>query len=451
LDRREGAVFRSVWRSAWARRRGCRAWMGAAVAGAVLAAATGARGQTADPEMLSILADMVSQQNAFRPERLHALGLDGLRAVLDEVLPETAEPAELTANSDEIAKRIEQLGDANYQTRRAATEKLVRLGRAVEPQLVEAARRPDPEISWRARRILRHWEKRQTEDKSRYLPALAVYAAGIDDEPRLREILRRTQLALKSGLRESSRQQVLRQCIVPLARAGKDEYLEPFVPLLKDADVQVAVLVVGAVGEGSRGGRFPDLLVEALRSDRPEVATAAVYQVRASTDESRREELEPLLLETFRRSNDALKLQAATVLLHKYDSAEGRDYLLERAEGADRNARYQALSALATTDNSGKEIDKRVLEVLRRQIRSKESTTRRLAARALARYRGDEVLTSLVPLLADEQRSTAAYVRQMLLGYPDKEALRKRLKAASEDHGDEKLRAAAGELLGALQ
>lgn len=445
-------MLRSVWRSAWARRRGGRAWTGAAVlAGALLCAGAGARGQTTDPEMLSILADMVSQQHSFRPERLHALGLDGLRAVLDELLPETAEPAPLTASSEEIAKLIEQLGDASYQTRRAAMAGLVRLGRAVEPQLVEAARHPDPEISWRARRILRHWEDRQTEDKSRYVPALAVYAAGIDDEPRLRELLRRTRLALKSGLRDSGRQQVLRHCIAALARAGKDEYLEPLVPLLKEADVQVAVLVVGAVGEGSRGGRFPDLLVEALRSNRPEVATAAIYHVRASTDESRREELEPLLLGAFRRGNDALKLQAATVLLHKYDSAEARDYLLARAEGADRSARYQALSALAATDNSGKPIDKQVLEVLRRQTRSEESTTRRLAARALAGYRGDEVVASLVPLLADEQQSTAAYVRQVLLAYPDKEALRKRLKAASEDPGDEKLRAAAGELLGALR
>jgi len=441
--------------SALARGQGWRTWVGPAMAGAVLSATVlfagpAARAQTTDPEMLSILADMVSQQHSFRPGRLHALGLEGLRAVLDELLPETTEPTELTASREEVAKLIEKLGDPRYQTRRAATLALLRLGRGAEPQLSAAARAPDPEISWRARRILRHWEDRQTEDKSRYLPALAVDLSGVDDEPRLRELLRRTKLAFDSELRDPKRQQILRQCIVPLARSGKDEYLEPFVPLLKQDDVKTAVLVVGAVGEGCRGGRFPKLLVEALRSDRPEVATAAIYHVRASTDESRREELERLLLDVFHRQDDRLKLHAATVLLHKYGSAEARDYLLTKADGADRNAKYQALSALAVTDNSGEEIDGRVLEVLRRQLRSEESTTRRLAARALAGYRGEEVLGSLIPLLVDEQRSTAAYVRQALLVHPDKKALRERLQVASKNQKNEKLRTAAEELLKSL-
>jgi hypothetical protein len=205
--------------------------------------------------------------------------------------------------------------------------------------------------------------------------------------------------------------------------------------------------VVGAVGQGSLGRHFPELLVEALRCERAEVATAALSYVRASTDQALRKRVEGLVRDVFRRDNDALKLRAATVLLQQFGSTEARDHLLSVVEGTDRNARYQALSALASTNNSGKEIDKRVLEVLRGQLNSPETTAQRLAAQALAGYRGDAVLDSLIPLLADKQRSRATYVGQSLMRYPDKDALRKRLKVAAKDEEDEKLRAAAEKLL----
>ena len=49
-------------------------------------------GPEPDGQITAILEDMVMQKQRFRPEGLHALGLEGLSAVLDELLPDTAAP-----------------------------------------------------------------------------------------------------------------------------------------------------------------------------------------------------------------------------------------------------------------------------------------------------------------------------------------------------------------------
>ena len=71
-----------------------------------------AHGQQENSEILSILADMVGQEYQFKPDRLHGMGVEGLSAVLDELLPDTAEPKNVDLPEDTIARLIDQLADS---------------------------------------------------------------------------------------------------------------------------------------------------------------------------------------------------------------------------------------------------------------------------------------------------------------------------------------------------
>ena len=126
------------------------------------------RAQEVDPEILPVLADMLEQQHAFKAARLHAMGVEGLSAVLDYLLPETADPKSVDLSQQAVAQLIAQLGHENYRARQTAFETLHQLGRGIQDELMEAARDADPEIRWRARRILRMWEAELGADKRRY-------------------------------------------------------------------------------------------------------------------------------------------------------------------------------------------------------------------------------------------------------------------------------------------
>src|SRR5690606_30621123 len=128
-------------------------------------------------------------------------------------------------------------------------------------------------------RILRQWESQRQENKGRYVPAFTAYAGGISDKPRLDELLRRVLLMLETGPPANDKQQVLRQAVAAITRSGRPEHLAALRPLIDHANVQVAVLVVGSIGQGSGGQPPPALLLDALRAERVEVVNAALPHV----------------------------------------------------------------------------------------------------------------------------------------------------------------------------
>ena len=56
---------------------------------------------------------------------------------------------------DTIASLIEKLSADSYEERKAAEERLVEIGERAVPDLEQAAKRDDPETSWRAAEALR--------------------------------------------------------------------------------------------------------------------------------------------------------------------------------------------------------------------------------------------------------------------------------------------------------
>ena len=108
-------------------------------------------------------------------------------------------------------------------------------------------------------------------------------------------------------------------------------------PLLRHDDVNVAVLVVEALGSESGDRYCPAVVVRALEADRPEVVAAAIKCVSNCQDDSRRAEVEQRLIAIFRGGNHQLKFLASLPLLQDFTYPEAVDYLLGQVQNGDED------------------------------------------------------------------------------------------------------------------
>ncbi len=421
----------------------------AAVLGLLLP--TTGTGQQPDGEIRAILQDMLARRHNFKPDQLHALGQRGLVEVLDELLPDTASPKKSEVPDKQIDALIEQLGDANFRIRELASQRLAQLGPGITPHLVEVAKHPDADVSWRAVQLLRRWETRKYEDKSRYVPAFSVYVAGIRDDDRLREMIRRCRLALEAGAPTQGRSSILRLCIMTVALVGNDEYTDRFKPLLAHEDVKVAVLVAQAVGQTARsnssGTYFPSLMIDALKSDRSEVVSAVIGYVDPCNDPAQEAEVKRLLIALFEGKDDELKFQACRPLLLGHQYTPAMTYVLKQIGSDDRSLKYTALSLLCDSYFQDKPIDKPTLDVALPLLKSVDNNIRRMAVRMLALRSGDEIAERLIPLIADKYSTVRRDVERRLIAHGDRELVRKRLSEIAEKDAASKLGKAAAKLL----
>jgi HEAT repeat protein len=423
--------------------------LGVALLGVLLAAAP-APGQPPPAKIGPILADMVARGPQFRPHGLHALGLEGLTAVLDWLLPDTARPQVLDVPDNAIAALVAQLGHKSYRVRESATEKLHELGIVAQPALVEATHSADAEVSWRAAGILRTWEAERNQDVSRYLPGFAVYLSGIHDKQRLQELGRRTRLVLDGGMCSGGKIQVVRMCIVALSRPAKDEYTDVLVPLLKHQDVQVAVFLTQTVGATALEvpGNYPALLLEALQSDRSEVVGSAINLTLQSGDSARAAEVQRRLIAVFHGNDQRLKLQACRPLIHVFNNEEAVDFILEQLRNAKEKSRqYEAVAMLADPRNQKKTIHPKLLKALPPLIESSDQNLRVTLINALGTYAGEDVVKVLIPLLGDQRVHMSREIGQRLLGQPDRAMVRRLLEEAAKNDPNEKVRQEAAALL----
>jgi HEAT repeat protein len=412
-------------------------------------------GEPPESEIRGLLSEMAAREHQFKPARLHKLDLPGLVAVLDELLPDTAAPSEMRASREDVQRIVARLGDDSPRIREAATKELFALGPAAAPWVQAAVHDADAEISWRATRVLRAWESRKWEDKTQYIGGFSVYAAGIRDDARLRELARRTSAALDSGVPENGRYAILEVCVRTIGSSGKDEYVDLLRPLLKHNDVQVAVQVTQWVAESTAsypGTRFcPALLLEALKADRAEVALSAVQWAGNCGDTPRKAEIERLLIALFEGKNEDLKFQACAPLIRTYHHSAALDYLLQQAKSADLNRRYAALS-WGGAPRQRTAPDKKILDALVELLKSPDGHTRYMAVLALSSYSGEEVVKHLLPMLADTYNIIPNELGNRLQQQPDKAMLRRLLSAFKDDAGQkDKVRQQAAAILQDLE
>src|SRR5687767_3610111 len=138
-----------------------------------------------EPIKIALLVDeMASKGSGLDGTELHSLGVEGLAAVFDHLLPDTAPPAKALPPGppeEEIRKLIAQLDDDEFPVRKRATEELTAHGRPRRVLIEEAAASSQAEIALRAQRIIASWESRPQARLSAYLSGFWAYIEKIED------------------------------------------------------------------------------------------------------------------------------------------------------------------------------------------------------------------------------------------------------------------------------
>lgn len=423
-------------------------------AAVVIALVTTAATLSAEPDLAVILDRMEQQGASFDPGPLNELGVEGLEGVFDHWLPQSR----LTESRLPLAKLLRELtanlGHADYKVRTESAQRLILFGEQARAHVVEASRSSDPEVRLQAETILAAWEKKGTPttgDEDRRLSdnlrlACDAYLAQIKDDARLKVFLRRTMLALEVGLQPHDSRSKLRPCLKRIA-ALDDRWCSELRPLLKHEDPQVPVFVIHAIGAARPTDVFPALLLEALESERSEIAEAALSWTLNCADKERRPELHERLRKLLAHPHEPLRFQACWPLIHDFQDADALAYVLTQVGAEDTARARTALGWLGDECHRGQQATPQILEAVSPLLESPDFHLRRDAARALAVFQGEEVVRRLIPLLADEQAALASWASEMLVSEPERELKLKLLAEAAEKHENAAIRTAAEQLL----
>ncbi len=408
-------------------------------------------GQSLDMQAVALLQQMAASGAGYDAAPLHAAGLPGLKAVLDRLLPDTAQEEGRGAVHRAVAQHIAKLGHDSYRVRESATAGLIEMGPAIRPLLVEAIDCDDAEVGWRLRRILRHWDDGGHRDDKQLMAAFTVYLREVDDPASLEEISRRAAAALSGLPPTGPRRAMLDQCLAAVGRSADDRIVNHLEPLLDHDDAGVAVRVVELVGAGSGPPFFAELLLKALQSDRPEVVRAAVKKATPCDEERRRNELRRLLVGLFDGDDDQLRSLCALPLSRDFHYAPAEDHLLAELGSDDAARRDRTLRWLGDPVNLGRPASDKLVAAFEPLLRVRNYRLRRRACAALAIYGGENVVRTLIPLLGDANASFAEEITYRLDHQRDKAMLCRLLAEAAENHADERVRTKATATLQTLQ
>jgi HEAT repeat protein len=342
-----------------------------------------------DAQLRAIFATMEQQGKAFNPEPLVQLGPAGVEAVFDRWLPQSR----LTQSRQPIAELMRELAtnlaSEEYKVRQDAVERLTLFGEQARPHVVEASRSEDREVRLLANTILAAWSRQGTpavdgEQRRRddcFREACGVYLSQLDGDERLKALLNRVMLALEVGLQPHDCRTRLRPCLRRVANLG-DRWINELRPVLQHDDPQVPVFVIHAIGGARPSDFFPELLLHALASDRPEIVEAALSWSLNHGDERRGPDLKTALRKLLDQPNESLKFQACWPLLHDFRDEDARAYLLSQLRADDLARVRTALGWLGDERNRG---SKAMLEALPPLLKHENELVRLEAAQALAK------------------------------------------------------------------
>src|SRR5436305_1171023 len=168
--------------------------------------ATSASAKEIDPVKIALLVDGMANRGAnYDATELHALGVDGLAAVIDHLLPDTAPPPKPALSGPpegKIRRLLARLDADEFSAREAATHELIDKARGRRNLISEAARSQSLEVRMRAERVLASWDPHYAERLNAYLSGFWTYLEGISDSPRLLLLARRTLQAFEQGMPE---------------------------------------------------------------------------------------------------------------------------------------------------------------------------------------------------------------------------------------------------------
>jgi hypothetical protein len=209
--------------------------------------------------------------------------------------------------------------------------------------------------------------------------------------------------------------------------------------------------VTETVGAYKTEPRFvPQLLVDALESDKAAVTEAALRFVVDCQDERRREPVRIALVKVFAKRDEPLKFQACLPLMRDFRDGEAWVYVLAQTQSKDANRARTALNWIGDTKNCGQPPDARLLAGLDPLLSAATSDERRVGIQVLSTFAGEEVARRLIELLADADQSVAKQADASLMAQPDRKLVERLLKEAASKSPAALVRSRAKDLLAKL-
>jgi hypothetical protein len=396
---------------------------------------------------------MATRGSSYDAAELHALETDGLAAVLDYLLPDTApikqQPQGLP--EDRLQALLQELDADEFATRERATEALIATARGNREAIEQATHSDSLEVRLRAERILASWESRLANRLSTYLSGFWAYIEHIADRPRLQLLAERTVKALEPGMPEGDRLHLVRLAIAGVAHGRDGPSCDVLRPLLGHEDVRVATLVTETVGAYKTEARFvPMLLVDALQSGRQPVVEAALRFVLGCEDPARREQVQAALRRLFETGPEPLKFQACLPLLRDFQDSDAWSYVIEQAGSADNSRVRTALNWIGDTKPTTQPPPEVLLTRLD-HIFKNDAGQRRAAVLTLGKFGGPSVIHRLIGQLSDADETVSHEADACLRAQGDRNLVKHLLQAAAESSEDSFLQSRVRQLLARIE
>ena len=407
-----------------------------------------------DPVKIALLADeMANRGSGYDATELRALGADGLTAVLDYLLPDTAPPRKLPDGppEDEIRRLIERLDADDFRVREAATEDLITRAKARRKLIEEGAVSDSLEVRLRCERVLASWESRPTARLNAYLSGYWAYVEGLRDPNELQILAERTMKVLEAGMPEGDRLHLVRLCIAGVAHGHDEASCDVLRPLVRHPDIRIATLVVETAGAYKTDPKFvPQLLVDAITDERAAVAEVGLRFVLGANDTRRREAILAALKTVFDRGDESLKFQACLPLIRDFHDTSAWLYVVEQTS-KDPNRMRTAFNWIGDTKNCGQVADRRFIEGLDIFLSSPKVDQRRAAVQAINTFVGRDVVLRLIAMLGDSDASVSQQANACLLAQPDKQLVAQLLESTLAKSGDKLVHSRIKELMSSLR
>ncbi|MCI0361170.1 MAG: HEAT repeat domain-containing protein [Planctomycetaceae bacterium] len=395
------------------------------------------------------LTAMELHGSAYNPKGLHEMGTAGLAGVLDHFFPETAAVKVVARPPEEEVKRlIEQLGSDEFKVRELATEQLIARGKPCRDLLLKAAESDDAEVRLRAQRILAAWEPKADGIGDRGLGGFWNYADSLRDGERLDLVARRVMAEFDRGWPQGPKLHLLRLCVAGVAKGGNEASCDLLRPLVASQDVRIAKFVTETTGSYKADEQFfPQLLLDALASDRDEVVEVAIRWTQHCHKSPRAGDARRAMRSIFERRSETLKFQVCLPLIQEFDDPQAWAFLIEQAESKTPLRSASALSSLADLKYSGRQASETLLEKLAGHLSSPTLAVRWGATKALGTHAGPAVIERLIPLLADSEQSVREEAARCLLKQSNAKLVREQLSTAAREHPNQRVREHAADVL----
>jgi hypothetical protein len=220
--------------------------------------------------------------------------------------------------------------------------------------------------------------------------------------------------------RNNDKPRVIISCVEAFARNDQDEnagtYAAALVPCLEYANGQVGLWLIRALNGHDNGDPLIAyaLMVEALDSENPELVKEALGWATECARTNKRQLVKERLLQIFNGPDEANKFQACFALMHQFKHQEAVDYLLKQTASPDKERAVRSIEWIGDTCNWGQPAYPALLNALDPHLASDDPDLRRSAVDALNTYAGREVSTRLIEALADENREIVSSARRGL-------------------------------------